>query len=171
MTDPVELFASTAPYYARYRHPYQPAVYPVLAGRLGLGGDSVVLDGGTGTGAVALGLAPFAGRVVAVDPSADMLEESRRQAAADARAVHSGRSPQPPWLAAIIDLTARYGHDPDHGGGGGRQLSYSYTSPARLGQRREAYVRDLHAALLAFEPDGVFPLGEVVTELVVAVRP
>ena len=43
--------------------------------------DDVVLDLGTGTGAIALALAPSAGRVVGRDISAGMLDEARSKAA------------------------------------------------------------------------------------------
>ena len=43
--------------------------------------DDIVLDLGTGTGAIALALAPSAGRVVGRDISAGMLEEARSKAA------------------------------------------------------------------------------------------
>jgi SAM-dependent methyltransferase len=43
--------------------------------------DDVVLDLGTGTGAIALALAPSAGRVVGRDISSGMLEEARSKAA------------------------------------------------------------------------------------------
>ena len=45
------------------------------------GPDDAVLDVGTGTGAIALALAPSAGRVVGRDISAGMLEEARSKAA------------------------------------------------------------------------------------------
>jgi len=45
------------------------------------GPDDVVLDLGTGTGAIALALAPSAGRVVGRDISTGMLEEARSKAA------------------------------------------------------------------------------------------
>lgn len=43
-------------------------------------GDEFVVDVGTGTGAVALELAPYVGRVVGLDISEGMLEEARRKA-------------------------------------------------------------------------------------------
>ena len=44
------------------------------------GADGVVLDLGTGTGAIALALAPSAGRVIGRDISAGMLEQARSKA-------------------------------------------------------------------------------------------
>lgn len=45
-----------------------------------LSGDELVVDVGTGTGVVALELAPYVDRVVGVDISTGMLEEARRKA-------------------------------------------------------------------------------------------
>jgi SAM-dependent methyltransferase len=48
-----------------------------LLRELGLGATSTLVDLGAGTGLLAAGIAPFAGRVVAVDPSPAMLEAAR----------------------------------------------------------------------------------------------
>lgn len=76
-----ELFASTAPYYARYRAGYAPGLYTHLTARFGLDGTQRVLDIGTGTGTIALALAGHVDEVVALDPEPGMLEEGRRIAA------------------------------------------------------------------------------------------
>ena len=78
--DPQELFASTAPYYARYRCGYPPAFFDHLVDRFSLDGTQTVLDLGCGTGQVAIPLAPRVARVLAVDPEPTMLAEGRRLA-------------------------------------------------------------------------------------------
>jgi len=60
----------------RYRRPYPPEVFEILEGLLVE--PRTVLDAGSGTGALTIGLARFAKRVDAIDPSAAMLREARR---------------------------------------------------------------------------------------------
>ncbi|MFF9870026.1 hypothetical protein ACF1G0_32335 [Streptomyces sp. NPDC013953] len=49
-------------------------------------------------------------------------------------------------------------------------FSLSYSSPAQLGERKDAFEQDLRAALLAFNPSGQF--NEVIrTEAIIATRP
>jgi ubiquinone/menaquinone biosynthesis C-methylase UbiE len=78
---PDEIFASTAPYYARFRPGYPPEVFTELVRRFAIDRTSRVLDLGCGPGHLTFGLAASAGAVVAVDPSPEMLEEGRRIAA------------------------------------------------------------------------------------------
>ena len=70
-------FRSAAEYYERGRVPYSPALIGRVAGVTGLTGEHRLLDLGCGTGPVARAFAPFVREVVAVDPSADMLQAAR----------------------------------------------------------------------------------------------
>jgi len=65
----------------RHRHPYPREIFEILEGLLVE--PRTVLDAGSGTGALTIGLARFAERVDAVDPSAAMLREARRMPGAD----------------------------------------------------------------------------------------
>jgi SAM-dependent methyltransferase len=66
-----------------YRPPYPAEVFAVLDGLLVP--PRTALDAGCGSGALTRGLAAFATRVDAVDPSAAMLREARRLTGQDAR--------------------------------------------------------------------------------------
>jgi SAM-dependent methyltransferase len=58
-----------------YRRPYPREIFQILEGLLV--DPRTVLDAGCGTGALTVGLARFAARVDAIDPSAAMLQEAR----------------------------------------------------------------------------------------------
>lgn len=64
------------------RPPYVPETFAILAGLLAPG-PRLVLDLGCGTGDAALGIAPYADRVDAVDPSPAMLRVARGRPGAD----------------------------------------------------------------------------------------
>jgi SAM-dependent methyltransferase len=65
----------------RFRQPYPPEVFEILEGLLV--DPRTVLDAGSGTGALTIGLARFAIRVDAIDPSAAMLREARLRPGAE----------------------------------------------------------------------------------------
>jgi hypothetical protein len=52
----------------------------------------------------------------------------------------------------------------------GLQFSYSYSSPAQLGDKKDAFERDLRQALTNFNPGGTFD-ELVCTEAIIATRP
>lgn len=70
----------------RYRQPYPREIFEILEGLLV--DPRTVLDAGSGTGALTIGLARFAERVDAVDPSAAMLREARLRPGADNERIH-----------------------------------------------------------------------------------
>lgn len=65
----------------RYRQPYPQEIFEILEGLLVE--PRTVLDPGCGPGALTIGLARFARRVDAVDPSAAMLREARQMPTGD----------------------------------------------------------------------------------------
>jgi SAM-dependent methyltransferase len=86
----------------RYRQPYPTEIFEILEGLLVE--PRTVLDAGSGTGALTIGLARFAKRVDAVDPSAAMLREARRMPGADSERIR--------WIQGAAE-TARL--DPPYG--------------------------------------------------------
>jgi SAM-dependent methyltransferase len=74
-------FATTAGLYAQFRPPYSPEFFRAVVERLGLGKQHALIDLGTGPGLIALGFAPYVGRIVGVDPEPAMLEAAGRTAA------------------------------------------------------------------------------------------
>ncbi|GLR86464.1 class I SAM-dependent methyltransferase [Bradyrhizobium iriomotense] len=74
-------FATTAALYEKFRPPYPPEFFSRVAQKLALTERSALIDLGTGPGLLALGFAPFVGRIVGVDPEPDMLDAARRAAA------------------------------------------------------------------------------------------
>ena len=75
-------FASTVPYYRRFRAPYPPAFFQRCARALRLNGTQALIDLGCGPGLLALGFAPFVRSVTGVDPEPAMIAAAREAAAA-----------------------------------------------------------------------------------------
>lgn len=74
-------FATTAEFYEQYRPPYPAEFFRAVAQELALSRQHALIDIGTGPGLLARGFAPYAGRVVAVDPEPRMLAAARAAAA------------------------------------------------------------------------------------------
>src|ERR1700754_136834 len=70
-------FATTVPLYEKLRPPYPAEFFRNVAQRLHLGKEQALIDLGTGPGVLALGFAPYVGRVVGVDPEPAMLAAAR----------------------------------------------------------------------------------------------
>ena len=77
-----EIFKGTAWYYSRYRDPYPHALFELLRAEFRLDGHGRLLDVGAGTGHLALPLHPDFEEIVAIDISAEMIEEARLVSAA-----------------------------------------------------------------------------------------
>jgi ubiquinone/menaquinone biosynthesis C-methylase UbiE len=74
-------FATTVPYYSRYREPYPPAFFKTIAERLNFSGRERLCDIGCGPAPLAIGFAAFVGSCTGVDPEPAMLAAAREQAA------------------------------------------------------------------------------------------
>src|SRR6476620_221743 len=74
-------FASAASTYEHLRPPYPGEFFRSVAQKLGLSERCALIDLGTGPGLLALGFAPYVGRIVGVDPETAMLEAARQAAA------------------------------------------------------------------------------------------
>src|SRR3979411_444552 len=79
-------FATTVPLYEKLRPPYPAEFFRNVAQRLHLGKEHALIDLGTGPGLLALGFAPYVGRILGVDPEPAMLAATKK-AAADASKV------------------------------------------------------------------------------------
>ena len=80
-------FASTAALYEELRPPYPPAFFRSVAGQLGFKSEHALIDLGTGPGLLALGFAPYVGRIVGVDPEPAMIAAARTAATRAGRAL------------------------------------------------------------------------------------
>ena len=73
-------FASTVSLYEELRPPYPPQFFRTVAQKLKLSKQHALIDLGTGPGLLALGFAPYVGRIVGVDPEPAMLAAARSAA-------------------------------------------------------------------------------------------
>jgi SAM-dependent methyltransferase len=112
-------FATTAELYEQYRPPYSAEFFRAVAEKLKLSRQQTLIDLGTGPGPLALGFAPYAGRVVGVDPEPAMLAAARvsaRRAGADVTFLE-GRAEDLPEDVGSFDVVTigRALHWMDHG--------------------------------------------------------
>src|ERR1700726_3370212 len=73
-------FATTVALYEELRTPYPPAFFREVAQRLALTEGQALIDLGTGPGLLALGFAPYVGRITGVDPEPAMLVAASKAA-------------------------------------------------------------------------------------------
>jgi SAM-dependent methyltransferase len=73
-------FETTVPLYAELRPPYPAEFFRTVAGKLGFSRQDALIDLGTGPGLLALGFAPYVGRVTGVDLEPEMLAVARQAA-------------------------------------------------------------------------------------------
>jgi SAM-dependent methyltransferase len=99
-------FASTVALYQRFRPPYPPQFFRAVAEKLGLTTQSSLIDLGTGPGLLALGFAPYVGRIVGVDPEPNMLAAARESAARAGRpfTLIAGKAEELPEDVGAFDL-------------------------------------------------------------------
>jgi ubiquinone/menaquinone biosynthesis C-methylase UbiE len=74
-------FATTVPYYSRYREPYPQTFFETVAKRLNLTGRERLGDIGCGPAPLAIGFAGYVGSCTGIDPEPTMLGAAREQAA------------------------------------------------------------------------------------------
>lgn len=73
-------FASTAPFYRRYREPYPAEFFRAAATRLSLTGRERLVDIACGPAPLAIGFAPFVGSAVGIDPEPRMIASAKMAA-------------------------------------------------------------------------------------------
>jgi SAM-dependent methyltransferase len=101
-------FASTVGLYEALRPPYPPAFFRSAAEQLKFSRQHALTDLGTGPGLLALGFAPYVGRVVGVDPEPGMLAAAREAAArakADLTLIEGKVETLPPEIGAFDAVT------------------------------------------------------------------
>jgi SAM-dependent methyltransferase len=74
-------FASTVELYEDLRPPYPDEIFHAVALQLNVSKQQALIDLGTGPGLLALGFAPYVGRIVGVDPEPEMLAAAKLAAA------------------------------------------------------------------------------------------
>jgi SAM-dependent methyltransferase len=156
-------FATTASRYEHLRPPYPPEFFRSVAETLRLSKQHALIDLGTGPGLLALGFAPYVGRIVGVDPEPGMLAAAREAAARSGHdfALIEGRAETLPEDVGSFDVVTigRALHWMDRDGAllllerlvarGGKILICG-SLPARDG--RNPWLEDYNAARRAWSP-------------------
>ena len=99
-------FASTAELYEQFRPAYPPEFFRDVAQKLRMSKQHRLLDIGTGPGLLAIGFAPYAGHVTAIDPEPAMLVAAKRAMARAGEVVHliEGRAEDLPAEIGTFDV-------------------------------------------------------------------
>ncbi|MEH2514225.1 SAM-dependent methyltransferase [Nitrobacteraceae bacterium AZCC 1564] len=99
-------FASTVELYEKFRPPYPVEFFRGVAQKLNLSKQHALIDLGTGPGLLALGFAPYVGRVTGVDPESAMLAAARAgaQRAGHTLTLIGGRAEDLPESVGRFDL-------------------------------------------------------------------
>jgi hypothetical protein len=160
---PQQLFGSAVAYYAQYRPGYPQDLVDALAARAGLDGAQRVLDIGCVLGDReepdwVHAIAQIRARYLGVQRRAGTGIYSHRDVLA--------RSP----FCAVDMLTWSWSRQLTVEEVTGLQLSYSFSTPALLGDRTPAFTRDVRAAVLDLYPAGVVSEPFRV-EVLIAARP
>src|SRR5207248_1143225 len=155
-------FATTVALYEELRPPYPPAFFGRVAQQLGLASEHALIDLGTGPGLLALGFAPYVGRIVGVDPEPAMIVAARTAArrawSKDSLWSEAGRGGRTHRDLAAFFRGTRFhvtepvmletSHEISVSDLARRVLTYSSSSPEVLGDRAEAMLSDIAQRLL-----------------------
>jgi SAM-dependent methyltransferase len=101
-------FATTVALYEELRPPYPAEFFRTVAQDLSLGKQHALIDLGTGPGLLALGFAPYVGRVVGVDPEPVMIAAAKEAAARASRSltlIESKAEDLPPDIGSFDVVT------------------------------------------------------------------
>ncbi len=101
-------FASTVGLYEELRPPYPPAFFSRVARQLGFARGHALIDLGTGPGLLALGFAPYVGRIVGVDPEPAMIAAATAAASRASRTLTliEGKAEELPADVGSFDVVA-----------------------------------------------------------------
>ena len=99
-------FATTVPYYSRYREPYPTSFFETVAQRVKLNGNERLVDIGCGPAPLAIGFAGYVASCTGVDPEPAMLGAARESAAESGVALNliEARIEQLPEMFASFDI-------------------------------------------------------------------